>query len=76
MEQIIGLTKVLKVNHDKDIERIIEDKKEQLKKLTNDFEPEEMVRLEIVEKLMDKIIRQEVENGMNGRVQKGGIKNE
>ena len=68
LEQIIMLTKVLKVNYDKDIERIIEDKKEQLKKLTNDFELEEMVRLEIVEKLMDKIIKQEAENSVNGRV--------
>ena len=68
LEQIIGLTKILKINYDKDIEEIKNMKIKQLKEFTNNFDINEIMKLESVEKLIDKIIRQEIENGMNGRV--------
>ena len=68
LEQIIGLTKILKINYDKDIEEIKNMKIKQLKEFTNNFDINEIMKLEIVEKLIDKIIKQEAENSMTGRV--------
>lgn len=55
LEQIIKLSEVLEINYDKDIEEIKNIKVQKLKELTNDFDINELVRLELAEKLMDKI---------------------
>lgn len=55
LEQIVGLMKIQKINYDEDIEKIIEAKEKQLKELTNNFNIEEIARLEIVEKFINKI---------------------
>lgn len=55
LEQIVGLTKIQKITYDEDIEKIIEAKEKQLKELTNNFNIEEIARLEIVEKFINKI---------------------
>jgi len=55
LEQIIKLSEVLKISYDKNIEEIQNIKIEKLKSLTNNFDINELVRLEVVEKLIDKI---------------------
>lgn len=53
LKQIVGLSKVLKASHDEDVEELMNFKIEKLRKLTNDFSLEEMIRLEEVENLID-----------------------
>lgn len=60
LEQIMKLLDILKISYDKDIEEIKNIKVQKLKELTNDFDINELVRLEVAEKFMDKIWIKEI----------------